>query len=452
MAPTGKAARRFGWDIQTENLTVTHMAVGMAALTLAERARGRPVARAQSARSRTEDKTAENEPRIINHGHPHELTLAGVKDLQAQLARQSLAAREMRERIEALSARATDADNRYTELEDELNVSRNEILLQQNDKHALETSLDRLTRENAQLTHRLGESEIAVKKSGSQIEQVQKALYAAQLSCKDLTGALDEARQKSQSESNSLKAAKLQRTKLTAALDRAQQRYRTESDNLKAMEIERHDLAAALHGAQQRYDIQHSKLIILGIEHDKLAVELTETNAKHLAEISQLKSRLDDTTSRAEVAEGILSKLRQILLQKFNMLQASLGIKDCEIHDLEQSRTKLVDGIKMLLGIFEMRDGALIRADQHIKFLTDRIAELEGELYLSKSRQKLKEIDDRAQSDAPVRERADPSLRIDTNGIRLSSNSDAYFMNTSNNSEPPRICVAEAMLTATITF
>ena len=233
----------------------------------------------------------------------------------------------MRERIEALSAQAADADKRCVELQDELDVSRDGMLLQQNDKHALQTSLESLARENTQLAHRLAESEITVKKARSQIEQARKALNAAQLARKDLTAALDEARQKSERNSDSLKAAKLERTKLIAALDRVQQR-------------------------------ESSKLKMLATDRDKLASELTEANAKHLVEIGQLKSRLDDATSRAEVAAGILAKLRQILLKKFNMLQASLGAKDGEIHELVKSRTKLVDGTKMLLGIFEMRDKA----------------------------------------------------------------------------------------------
>jgi hypothetical protein len=36
----------------------------------------------------------------------------------------------MRKRIETLSARVDDADKRYSDLEDELNVARDEILLQ----------------------------------------------------------------------------------------------------------------------------------------------------------------------------------------------------------------------------------------------------------------------------------------------------------------------------------
>ena len=326
------------------------------------------------------------------------------------------------------------------------------ILLQQNDKHVLQTSLESLARENTQLAHRLAESEIVVKKARSQIEQAKRALNAAQIARSDLTAALDEARQKSQSDSGSLEAAKLERTKLIAALDRAQQRYQAESSNLKALEIERNDLAAALNDAQQQYQIEISKLKILGTERDKLAAELTEANARHPAEIRHLKSRLDDTTSRAEVAESILAKLRQILLQKFNMLQASLGAKDGEIHELVKSRTKLVDGTKMLLGIFEIRDRALVRADERIKFLTDRIAELEGELYPSRSWQKLKEPDDLAQSAAPARERADASHRIDTNESGLDSNSNIHFAISNDHSDPARACVTEAMLTATITF
>ena len=40
MAPTGNAVRRLGWKVRTENLAVTHGAVGVATLALAKQTHG----------------------------------------------------------------------------------------------------------------------------------------------------------------------------------------------------------------------------------------------------------------------------------------------------------------------------------------------------------------------------------------------------------------------------
>ena len=448
MAPTGKAVQRFGWENQSERLTATHMAAGLAALTVAGEARGRMLLRATTSRPHSDDPAA----KIVQNDHAHEFTLASVRDLQTQLARQNLATREMRERIDSLAARATEADKCYAELQDELNVAREEILFQQNDKYSLQASSDALAKEKAHLVHRLADCEAAVKKVHSQIEQAKKALNAAQLARKDLTAALQEARQKHQIESDALRAAKQERTKLVAALDRMQQKYRSEVDNLKSLEGERDKLVAALESTHRNYQIAINKVNVLEAERIKLAAAHSETNERNQAEISRLKSCLDDTTTRADVAEDILAKLRQILLEKFKLLQASVGAKDYEIHELEQSRMKLVDSTKMLLGIFEMRDIALTRADARIKFLTDRIAELEAELYPAKSWQRLKELDDQAESESLGHERRDASHRVDTNILLLNPALNTDFGDDLNHSESARVGLSKAMLTATIAF
>ncbi len=175
MAPTAKAVRRFGWENQRERLTATHMAAGVAALTIAGELRNRTRLRATISRP----DCGEPASKIVKNDQPDEFTLASVRDLQTQVARQNLAAREMKACLEALSARATEADKRYAELQDELNVARDEILLQQNDKYCLQTSLDILTRNNAGLARRLN---------------------AEQLEHNNLTAKLQEACQKSQIE------------------------------------------------------------------------------------------------------------------------------------------------------------------------------------------------------------------------------------------------------------
>ena len=117
-------------------------------MTLANKARGPAFPRTELPYP-SADQGLDIKPSFL-HSHPaNDLTMASAREMQTQLARQKLVARQMRECIEALSQRAEDAEKRYDDLEDELNVAREEILLQQNDKHSLQTSLDLLMSENA---------------------------------------------------------------------------------------------------------------------------------------------------------------------------------------------------------------------------------------------------------------------------------------------------------------
>jgi chromosome segregation ATPase len=385
MAPTDQAVRRFSWENQSERLTATHMAVGLAALAIVSEARSRMRLRAPTTRLHFHDP----ESNIVKNDRAREFALSGIEDQQTQLARQNLAAREMRERIEALSARVTEVDKRYAELQDELDVAREEILLQQNDKYSLQKSIDALVKENAHLVHCLADREAAAKEAHSQIEQTEKALNAGQLARKDLAAALENERQKRRIESDALRAADQERTKLVSVLDRVQQKYRTEVDKLKSVQGKCDKLIAALESAHLNYKTEVNKMNVLETE----CIKLTEINERHQVEIPRLKSRLYDAAIRADVAESILAKLRQILLEKFKLLQASVGAKDCEIHKLEQSQMKLIDGAKMLMGIFEIRDCAITRADKRIKVLTERIVELEAELHPAQESQMLNEFD-----------------------------------------------------------
>lgn len=148
MALTDRVEPQFGWRNQAEHLALMHTPMGVAAMTLAQKARRGAVSRAELPYASAE-RASDIEPVPLPIHSPHEFTLTRAKEMQTQLARQKLAGRQMRECIDALSQRAEDAEKRSADLDDEVNVAREEILLQQNEKHSLQASLDFLVSENA---------------------------------------------------------------------------------------------------------------------------------------------------------------------------------------------------------------------------------------------------------------------------------------------------------------
>lgn len=69
-----------------------------------------------------------------------------------------------RETLAARAARAAIADKRATELENELSLARERLILEENEKHSLQVSLDLTISECSRLSSRLVESEHQVEK------------------------------------------------------------------------------------------------------------------------------------------------------------------------------------------------------------------------------------------------------------------------------------------------
>lgn len=434
MAPTGKVEPQFGWHNQAAHLALTHTPLGVAAMTLAEKARGPAFARAEL-------RYAPGDSRAAN-----QVTSASARELQTQLARQRLVGRQMRQCIEALSQRAEDAEKRYADLEDELNVAREEILLQQNDKHSLQASLDLLANENARLTASLAENNAALEQARDRIERGKAELDAANLAHKSLSAAVEEANGKQRVADGKLDAVKLECRNLTTALDTLDRKHQIEVNNLKAVKAERNKLLAALDRANQKSQLHNQKLRALQTERDRLATALNKTNERHRADIEKLKSCIEAANSRAAIAENLVAKVRDVLLEKFALLQASVDTRNCELHDLERSRLRLIDGTRMLLEIFAMRDVALARADARIRFLTDRVAELEAQSYPTKA---WPAIDAVSGMCGLVLEH---DLMIDASADSADAHSDDDVMDERGASEPPSAYLASTMLAETITF
>ena len=121
-------------------------------------------------------------------------------------------------------------------------------------------------------------------------------------------------------------------------------------------------------------------------------------------EASTLKDVLARMTSRAEVAERLLTDARECLAVRIaestvternladaaaarrdgerdlHELQDLLRLKQCQINELEQSRLQLIAATNTLLKTFQNRDAALVHADDEIRLLNARIVQLEAQI------------------------------------------------------------------------
>jgi len=223
---------------------------------------------------------------------------------------------------QTLSEQFAAADARIVELENELAAAHDELSLRDNENQSLRTSLDLAMAENAGLTERLAKSNTAQHSTDSQLEYLQTALTAAETDCTRLSG---EARD-----------------------------YRIE--------------ASVLHG---RLATMSSRAEIA----ERLLADARECLAARIAENAATERNLADATAARRDAGSELHQLQDLL-----------RLKQCQINELEQSRLQLIAATNTLLKTFQNRDVALVHADEEIRVLNARIAQLEAQLRQAASR------------------------------------------------------------------
>jgi chromosome segregation ATPase len=217
---------------------------------------------------------------------------------------------------QALSEQFEAADARIAELENELAVANDELALRDNESQSLRTSLDLAMAENAGLTERLAKSDAAQHSSGSQLEYLQTALTAAETECTRLSSEARDSRIEAITLNDVL-------AKMTSRAEAAER--------------------------------------LLADARECLAASIAENAATE-------RSLADATAARRDAASEI------------HQLQDLLRLKQCQINELEQSRLQLIAATNTLLKTFQSRDAALVHADDEIKVLNARIAELEAQI------------------------------------------------------------------------
>jgi chromosome segregation ATPase len=173
------------------------------------------------------------------------------------------------------------------------------------------------------------------------------------------------------------------------------------------------EMDAALEDARARIKFLETALAAAEAECTRMAAEAraaTAAREKRESESETLNGLLDAMSARALMAEKMLADARQRLLARSTQsdaaeqgiaeakatcrevysenqqLRESLRFQQKQVEELEQSRLTLVVAANALLETFQNRKRGLIDAEQKIKCLTERNAQLEAEANSAASR------------------------------------------------------------------
>jgi hypothetical protein len=176
MALTGRMAQRGGWQHQAARLALARTAVATTAIAAADQARHRAASDPVPGHFKPGD--AESPRRLeasIELAQEPDWPRPKLVDREQELARTTAAAwllNGRRETLAARAARAASADKQVAELQDELALARERIVLEENENHSLQISLDLTIGENLRLSNQLAE----LKREVQKLEQVQSQL------------------------------------------------------------------------------------------------------------------------------------------------------------------------------------------------------------------------------------------------------------------------------------
>ena len=298
------------------------------------------LAAADQARRRRSSQDAECEQGEIDPASELAPPATKYAELEQQVTRESAIAWTLTDRRETLAARAarvSSADKRVAELETELGAAREALALKENENHSLQTSLDLIAGDNSRLSSYLTERDVALDDAKSQLEQIKTTLAVAEAEREKLAAAVDDANEKRQVEFNTL------------------------SSRLGTMSAR-------------------------AVTAEKLFVETRQSLLACSAEKSTVERELADATTARRVAD-----------KNLELLQNSLQVKERLIQELEQARSKLIEGADSLLKTLETRETALARAEEKIKLLDDAL--LEAEANLGKLQKKIEKLNSQPRSE-----------------------------------------------------
>jgi hypothetical protein len=410
MALTRNAAQRDGWQHQAEHLAFTHTAVGRAAMAAAEEARRQPLLKRLQRHSqtrgaefkpprdlelakeleRTRAKLAKRDSACIRAEQRSGLLLERIALLEQQAARETVAPLLLTKHVETLAAQA--ASEQVLELQAELSSGREKLILQENENHSLATDLNLIISENSRLSESLMEYATAVDKARAQLETIKAALTVSEIERKKLTGAINEANENRKTEIDTLNIG------LQAMSSRA--------------------VAAEKLLARARQSL------LVRIEHN-----------------GTLEHKVADATASRDAAD-----------KKLDLLQNRLQLQEQKVQELERLRSKLIEGTYTLLTTLNTRDAALVGAEERIKVLLERIAQLEFEMDLIVSPKENDKLDFEmeCQHVGTVIERAHE--KPCTSSVEPKSEFEDYLTDDSGYSGSLRVCSTQTLLERTISF
>ena len=259
---------------------------------------------------------------------------AEIANLESQLAQEAANGRALSEANQILIEHANAADKRIVELQSDTAQTREKLLLLENDKRSLQTALDQTLAETSRLSRRLTESENALTAARARLEQMDISLAATENERATLATARDETNERHQSETYAL--------------------------NLRLEALRSRAATAEQLLAEVRQTLVARTEEIRGLERKVVEANIARTNTEKIVE------RL--TTARDTL--------------------------DGKTRDLEQGRAALLERSNNQAEALKARETSLGHAEQKIKVLTDRIAEMEAEAnaYRAKAERRIDEL------------------------------------------------------------
>ena len=257
-------------------------------------------------------------------GHKPEITSeivavrAEVIDLESQLAQEGANGRALSETNQILVDHANSADKRIVELQSEGALMREKLLLLENDKRSLQTALDQTLAKASRLSRRLTESENALIAARARLEQMDVSLAAAEN----------------------------ERTTLATARDEADERHQSEAYAL---------------------NLQLGSLRSRAVTGEKLLSEVRQSFVGRTEEIRVLECKVVEATMARNATEKVVERLT-----------AARDALDGKVRELEQERAGLTERSNSLAETLKARETSLVHAEQKIKSLTGRLAEIEA--------------------------------------------------------------------------
>ena len=246
-------------------------------------------------------------------------TRAKVADLERQVAQEVSSTRLLTEENHSLSDHAASADKRIVELEGENSLSRERLVLLENEKRSMQGSLEQLVTENSRQSRKVTETENALTGARSRVDSLEAALASSESERNRLSTAIDESNERRQTESNTLT-------------------MRLEAMQSRASAAER----------------------LLGEVRQSL---ITRTEENRVSERKVVESTIARNATEKKI-EQMLSSLQQ---------------QERQLRALDGSRATLVERSSTLLKTVKARETSLARAEEKIAALTDRMKFLEGE-------------------------------------------------------------------------
>jgi len=191
-------------------------------------------------------------------------------------------------------------------------------------------------------------------------------------------------------------------------------------------------------------------LVVTERERAKTATAIDHANQKRRQETSGLTARLEAAASCAATAGELLAGMRRNLCEKLELLQKLLEVKDRQLNELKQSRSKLIERTSKLLEAFKARDSVLAAAEEENKSLTARLARAEASL--AKSENDLKGLGSELQAESKRRRTAEARYEQALTDLAELRTEPDYSAAHSGVPIPPAPLPTDMLLAETVSF